>query len=314
MISEIKIFSGTANPTLGHAVAKYLDCNVADAKLARFSDGEINVVVGENVRGRDVFLIQPTCSPTNDNLMELLLLTDACKRASAGRITAVVPYYGYSRQDRKAAPRVPISAKLVADLLTTAGVDRVLTMELHAGQIQGFFNIPVDNLYSSALICHHVPRYISTVDAVVVSPDAGGVERARAVAKRFKAGLAIIDKRRSGPNVAEVMHLIGDVKGKRAILVDDMIDTAGTLTKAAQAVMDHGAIEVHAISTHGVLSGPAVERIAASPLGTVIVTDTIPLSKEAAACSKFKVVSVASIFAEAIRAIHHHDSISRLFD
>jgi ribose-phosphate pyrophosphokinase len=314
MITEIKIFSGTANPELGTGIARHLDCNVAEVSLGRFSDGEINVVVGENVRGRDVFLIQPTCSPSNDNLMELLLLTDACKRASAGRITAVVPYYGYSRQDRKAAPRVPISAKLVADLLTTAGVDRVLTMELHAGQIQGFFNIPVDNLYSSGLLCHYAPSMINTKDAVVVSPDAGGVERARAVAKRFNAGLAIIDKRRSGPNVAEVMHLIGDVKGKRAILVDDMIDTAGTLTKAAQAVMDHGATEVHAISTHGVLSGPAVERIVNSPLQTVIVTDTIPLNADAAACGKFQVVSVASIFAEAIRAIHHHDSISRLFD
>jgi len=314
MISEIKVFSGTSNPTLAEGIAKHLDCYVADAAITTFSDGEINVVVGENVRGRDVFLIQPTCAPTNHNLMELLLLTDACKRASAGRITAVIPYYGYARQDRKAAPRVPISAKLVADLLTTAGVDRVLTMELHAGQIQGFFNIPVDNLYSSALICHHAPSFIAVNDAVVVSPDAGGVERARAVAKRFNAGLAIIDKRRSGPNVAEVMHLIGDVEGKRAILVDDMIDTAGTLTKAAQAVMDHGATEVHAISTHGVLSGPAVKRIEESPLGKVIVTDSIPLSAEAAACAKFEVVSVASIFAEAIRAIHHHDSISRLFD
>ena len=314
MISEIKVFSGTSNPILAAGIAKHLDCNVAEAALGTFSDGEINVVVGENVRGRDLFLIQPTCSPTNDNLMELLLLTDACKRASAGRITAVMPYYGYARQDRKAAPRVPISAKLVADLLTTAGVDRVLTMELHAGQIQGFFNIPVDNLYSSALLCHHAPRYIPVSDAVVVSPDAGGVERARAVAKRLKAGLAIIDKRRTGPNVAEIMHLIGDVDGKRAILVDDMIDTAGTLCKAAQAVMEHGATEVHAISTHAVLSGPAVTRIQESPLGRIIVTDSIPLSKDAAASKKFKVVSVASIFAEAIRAIHHHDSISRLFD
>ncbi len=314
MISEIKVFSGTSNPTLAAGIAKHLDCYVADASLGTFSDGEINVVVGENVRGRDVFLIQPTCAPTNDNLMELLLLTDACKRASAGRITAVMPYYGYARQDRKAAPRVPISAKLVADLLTTAGVDRVLTMELHAGQIQGFFNIPVDNLYSSALICHYAPRFIPVKDAVIVSPDAGGVERARAVAKRLGAGLAIIDKRRSGPNVAEVMNLIGDVDGKRAILVDDMIDTAGTLTKAAQAVMDHGATEVHAMSTHPVLSGPAVERIDKSPLGKVIITDSIPLSDEAKAIGKFQVVSVASIFAEAIRAIHHHDSISRLFD
>jgi len=247
-------------------------------------------------------------------LMELLIMVDACKRASAGRITAVVPYYGYARQDRKAAPRVPISAKLVADLLTTAGVERVLTMELHAGQIQGFFNIPVDNLFSSAHLCEQLRGTIPTSTAVVVSPDAGGVERARAVAKRIDAGLAIIDKRRSGPNVAQVMHLIGDVDGKTAILVDDMVDTAGTLTKAAQAVMDNGAKAVYAVTTHPVLSGPAVERIMNSPLEKVIVTDTIPLSKEAAACGKFQVVSVASLFAEAIRAIHHHDSVSRLFD
>jgi ribose-phosphate pyrophosphokinase len=314
MISEIKIFSGSSHPVLAKSIAASLDCSVGNASIGRFSDGEVNVEIGENVRGRDVFLIQPTCSPTNDNLMELLILCDASKRASAGRVTAVIPYYGYARQDRKAAPRVPITAKLVADLLTTAGVDRVLTMELHAGQIQGFFNIPVDNLYSSAILCHALEDRASGASAVVVSPDAGGVERARAVAKRLRAGLAVIDKRRNGPNVSEVMHLIGDVDGKDAILVDDMIDTAGTLTKAAQAVVEHGARSVCAVATHPVLSGPAVKRIAKSPMTRVIVTDTIPLSEEAIASGKFEVVSVARMFGEAIRAIHHHDSVSRLFD
>jgi len=314
MISDIKLFSGNANPALAGRIAGLLGSPLGLASVSKFSDGEINVDISENVRGRDVFLIQPTCAPTNDHLMELLIMVDACKRASAGRITAVVTYYGYARQDRKAAPRVPISAKLVADLLTVAGVDRVLTMELHAGQIQGFFNIPVDNLYSSAHLCEHVRDNIPTSNAVVVSPDAGGVERARAVAKRLDAGLAIIDKRRSGPNVAEVMHLIGDVQGKTAILVDDMIDTAGTLTKAAQAVMDQGAEAVYAVATHPVLSGPAVERIAESALKKVIVTDTIPLSQAAIDSKKYHVVSVSPLFAEAIRAIHHHDSVSRLFD
>ncbi len=313
MISDIKIFSGNSNPDLAQKIAQGLDSPVGLASVSKFSDGEINVDIRENVRGRDVFLIQSTCAPTNDNLMELLIMVDACKRASAGRITAVIPYYGYARQDRKAAPRVPISAKLVADLLTAAGVHRVLTMELHAGQIQGFFNIPVDNLFSSAHQCNHVMGKIPTDNAVIVSPDAGGVERARAVAKRLNAGLAIVDKRRSGPNVAEVMHLIGDVEGKNAILVDDMIDTAGTLTKAAQAVMDEGAASVYAMATHPVLSGPAVERIVASPLAQVVVTDTIPLSDEAVASEKFQVVSVSPLFAEAIRAVHHHDSVSRLF-
>ena len=314
MISDIKIFSGNANPELTALISGHLDCPTGQASVSKFSDGEINVDISENVRGRDVFLIQPTCAPTNDHLMELLIMVDACKRASAGRITAVIPYYGYARQDRKARPRVPISAKLVADLLTVAGVDRVLTMELHAGQIQGFFNIPVDNLFSSFHLCNHIAGSIPTNNAVVVSPDAGGVERARAVAKRLNAGLAIIDKRRSGPNVAEVMHLIGDVEGKTAILVDDMIDTAGTLTKAAQAVMDQGASDVYAMATHAILSGPAVDRIVESPLKKVVVTDTIPLQQPAIDAGKFNVVSVSQVFAEAIRAIHHHDSVSRLFD
>ena len=314
MISDIKLFSGNANPELAGKIAAALGSPLGKASVSQFSDGEINVDISENVRGRDVFLIQPTCAPTNDHLMELLIMVDACKRASAGRITAVVTYYGYARQDRKAAPRVPISAKLVADLLTVAGVDRVLTMELHAGQIQGFFNIPVDNLFSSSHLCNQIRGLIPHANAVIVSPDAGGVERARAVAKRLDAGLAIIDKRRSGPNVAEVMHLIGDVEGKTAILVDDMIDTAGTLTKAAKAVMSQGAEAVYAVATHPVLSGPAVQRIVDSPLQKVVVTDTIPLGQEAAESGQFHVVSVAPLFAEAIRAIHHHDSVSRLFD
>ncbi len=314
MRSEIKLLTGNANPRLADTIAEYLDIQLGRARVGRFSDGEIHVDIADNVRGRDVFLIQPTCAPTNDHLMELLILGDACKRASAGRITAVIPYYGYARQDRKVAPRAPISAKLVADLLSTAAMDRILTMELHAGQIQGFFNIPVDNLYSSARLCSAIERQIMPENPVVVSPDAGGVERARAFAKRLKAGLAIIDKRRSGPNVAEIMHLIGDVQGKTAILVDDMIDTAGTLTGAAKAVKDHGATKVYAVATHPVLSGPAVKRIEESVLEKVLVTDTIPLHADARECSKFQVVSVANIFAEAIRAIHHDDSVSRLFD
>ncbi len=313
MISEIKIFSGNANLELAKGIAGFLDLVPGKANVGRFSDGEISVDISENVRGRDVFLIQPTAAPVNDHLMELLILADACKRASAGRITAVVPYYGYARQDRKVAPRAPITAKLVADLVMAAGVDRVLTMDLHAAQIQGFFDIPVDNLYSSPTLAEHARGSIPADNLVIISPDAGGVERARGMAKRLNAGLAIVDKRRSGPNVAEVMHLIGDVKGKNAIIVDDMIDTAGTLTKAAEAVVNEGAEHVYALATHAVLSGPAVERINASVLSKVIVTDTIRPTEIARKCSKIEVVSVAHIFGEAIRAIHHHDSVSRLF-
>jgi len=314
MVSEIKLLTGNANPALAERIARYLDIPVGRATVGRFSDGEINVEIADNVRGRDVFLIQPTCAPTNDNIMELLILSDACKRASAGRITGVIPYYGYARQDRKVAPRVPITSKLVADLLSTAGLDRVLTMELHAGQIQGFFDIPVDNLYSSALICDYLERNVSLDGAVIVSPDAGGVERARAVAKRLKVGLAIIDKRRSAANVAEVMNIIGDVDGRTAIIIDDMIDTAGTLTKGAAALANAGATDIVACATHPVLSGPAVERISKSVIRQVLVTDTIPLSPAAAACERITQVSVDGLFAEAIRAIHHHDSVSRLFN
>lgn len=313
MISEIKIFTGNSNPGLAANIAHFLDLPIGRAGVGRFSDGEIQVEIADNVRGRDVFLIQSTCASVNDNLMELLILTDACKRASAGRITAVIPYYGYARQDRKVAPRAPISAKLVADLISTAGADRVLTMDLHAAQIQGFFDIPVDNLFSWPRLAEHAHRTLAVSNVVVVSPDAGGVERARGFAKRIEAGLAIIDKRRSGPNVAEVMNLIGDVRGKTAIIVDDMIDTAGTLVKAAEAVMAQGAEGVYAVACHGVLSGPAVERIATSAIEKVILTDTIPLSAAARATGKFSVVSVGEVFGEAIRAIHHHDSVSRLF-
>ncbi len=313
MYSGIRIFSGNANLPLAERIADHLGRRLDGASVTKFSDGEINVDIAENVRGRDVFLVQSTSAPANDHLMELLILCDACKRASAGRITAVIPYYGYARQDRKVRPRVPITARLVADLLSTAGIERVLTMELHAGQIQGFFDMPVDNLYASGFLASYIERHFDFSGGVVVSPDAGGVERARAVAKRLKLGLAIIDKRRSGPNVAEVMHIIGDVAGKKVLIVDDMIDTAGTLTKAAAALADAGAVSVSALATHAVLSGPAMDRIANSVLDKVIVTDTIQLSEAAMASPKIEVVSVAPLFAEAIRAIHHHDSISRLF-
>ncbi len=311
---EIKLFTGTANPTLATAIGEHLGKGLGEARVGRFSDGETRVEIHDNVRGRDVFLIQPTCAPANDHLMELLILGDACKRASAGRITAVMPYYGYARQDRKVQPRAPITAKLVADLLSAAGFDRVLTIDLHAGQIQGFFDIPVDNLYATRKLVpylrEHLPR---GEELVVVSPDAGGVERARAVAKRLDAGLAIIDKRRDRPNESEVMHIIGDVHGRHALIVDDLIDTAGTLTKAAVAVMDHGARRVWAVATHPVLSGQAVSRLADSPLERVVVTDTIPLSAEARAIGKIEVVTIADLLGEAIRSIHHADSVSRLF-
>ncbi len=314
MYLDVVLLNGNATPTLAGAIADSLGERLGDARVSRFSDGEIQVEIRDNVRGRDVFLIQSTCAPTNDSLMELLILVDACKRASAGRITAVIPYYGYARQDRKAAPRAPITAKLVADLLTTAGVGRVLTMDLHAGQIQGFFDIPVDNLYAQPILTRFVADHLPVAETVIVSPDAGGVERARRFAKPLHCGLAIIDKRRSGPNQAEALHLIGDVRDRDAIIVDDMIDTAGTLSKAAQSLRDNGARRVFAVATHAVLSGPAVQRIQDSVLETVVVTDTIPLSAEARACPKIRVVSVAGLFAKAVRSIHDHDSISSLFD
>ena len=313
MFGEMVLFSGNANPELSQRISERLGQPLAPAFLGRFSDGETRVELRVNVRGRDVFLIQPTCAPANDHLMELLIMAEACKRSSAGRITAVIPYFGYARQDRKVAPRAPITARLVADLLQAAGISRVLTIDLHAGQIQGFFNIPVDNLYALPILYRHIREELLTANTVIVSPDAGGVERARSYARRLNRGLAIVDKRRSAPNEAEVMNIVGDVRGKDAILIDDMIDTAGTLTKASQACRENGAKSVYALSTHPVLSGPSVSRIAESAFDSVFVTDTIPLSDAARACGKLKVLSVSALLASAIRSIHFHDSISRLF-
>ncbi len=316
MHGEITLFTGNANRPLAEAICQRLGHPLGACRVGRFSDGEIRVEVEANVRGRDVFLLQSTCAPSNDHLMELLIMAEACKRASAGRITAVLPYFGYARQDRKVKPRQPITARLVANLIQAAGVDRVLTMDLHAGQIQGFFDIPVDNLYAQPMFYQFLRESIVTEDPnayVMVSPDAGGVERARSYARRLHTHLAIIDKRRSGPNQAEVMNIIGDVAGKTAILLDDMIDTAGTLTNAARACAAAGARKVYAVATHPVLSGPAVERLAEGPFDRIFVTDTIPLGPAAAALEKIHVLCTAPIFADAIRAIHFDDSISRLF-
>jgi ribose-phosphate pyrophosphokinase len=311
---EWVILSGLANRPLAQSICNHLGKPLAHAEVRRFSDGEVFVEIGENVRGRDVYVIQSTCRPVNDTLMELLIMIDALKRASAKEITAVVPYYGYARQDRKVAPRTPISAKLVADLFTTAGATRVVSMDLHAGQIQGFFNIPFDNLFASPVILDYVQKQMPTIkNPVIVSPDAGGVERARSFAKRLNATVAVIDKRRVGPNVAKAMNIIGDVQGRTAIILDDMIDTAGTLTEAADAVLKFGADQVFAAATHGVLSGPAIQRIQASKIEKVIVTDTVPLSPEAEACSKIVQLSVADLLAEAIYRIHNYDSVSSLF-
>lgn len=314
MSRDFKVFSGNSNLNLARDICTYLERPLCRAEVGRFSDGEINVEIGENARGIDCFLVQSTCTPTNDHLMELLIMIDALKRASAGSITAVIPYYGYARQDRKVAPRTPITAKLVADLLTAAGADRVLSMDMHAGQIQGFFNIPFDHLYAAPVLIDHLRTQVQDPDdVVIVSPDAGGVERARAYSKRLGASLAIVDKRRAKANVAEVMHLIGDVEGKHAVLLDDMIDTAGTLTSAAIALVEKGAKRVSAYAVHPVFSGPAIERLEASVIDEVVVTDTIPLGEKAAACSKIQVMSVAKLFGEAIRRIHSADSLSSLF-
>jgi ribose-phosphate pyrophosphokinase len=311
MAYELKLFSGNANRPLADEISQYLRVPLADADVDRFSDGEIFVQINENVRGADVFLIQPTCPPVNDNLMELLVMIDALKRASARRITAVLPYYGYGRQDRKVQPRVPITAKLVADLLTAAGVDRVMALDLHAGQIQGFFNIPVDHLFAAPVIIDYLGKK-DLRDPVIVSPDAGGVERARAIAKRLKANLAIIDKRRDGPNVAVFMHLIGDVLGKDVVIIDDLIDTAGTLIQAVEALQREGARRVLACGVHPVLSGPAVERIRVSVLEEVVVTNSIPVS-EAKRAARVTVLTVAPLLGEAIRRIHDEESVSTLF-
>jgi ribose-phosphate pyrophosphokinase len=313
MLDKIKIFCGNSNPALATEICENLGLTLGAAKVRNFSDGEIMVEIGENVRGRDVYIVQSTCSPTNNNLMELLIMMDALKRASAAKITAVIPYYGYARQDRKAAPRTPITSKLVADLITTAGADRVVTIDLHAGQIQGFFNIPVDNLYAAPVILDHLKRNFPQDDVVMVSPDAGGTERARAFAKRLGCTLAVIDKRRTAPNVAEVMHLIGDVRGKVAILLDDMIDTAGTLTHGAKALKEHGAKAIYACATHAVLSGPAIDRINDSEIEKVVITNTIPLGEKAHLTEKITVLSVAELLAEAIRRIHEDESVSSLF-
>lgn len=313
MYDKIRIFSGNSNPALAGKICEVLGVPLGNARVKTFSDGEVQIEICENVRGRDVYVVQSTCAPTNDNLMELLVMTDALKRASAATITAVMPYYGYARQDRKAAPRTPISAKLVADLVTTAGVDRVVTIDLHAAQIQGFFNIPVDNLYAAPVILSHLKERFSGQNVVMVSPDAGGTERARAFAKRLECPMAVIDKRRTAPNVAEVMHLIGDVKDKIAIILDDMIDTAGTLTQAAGALKQNGAAAIYAAATHGVLSGPAIDRLNGSVIEEVLLTDTIPLGVKSERTSKIKVLSVAPLLAEAIRRIHEDESVSSLF-
>jgi ribose-phosphate pyrophosphokinase len=312
MSRELMIFSGNANPALAHEICAYLGVKLGDATVGSFSDGEIRVRIEQNVRGADVFVVQSSCDPVNDSLMELLIMIDALKRSSANRITAVIPYFGYARQDRKDEPRVPISAKLVADLISTAGTDRVLTMDLHAGQIQGFFNVPVDHLYALPVLLDYITKK-KVSDLVIVSPDAGGVERARAFAKRLQANLAIIDKRREGPNQAHVMNIIGDVQGKSALLLDDMIDTAGTIVQGAQACEDKGARQVWTACTHAVLSGPALERLQQSCLTQVVVTNTIPLKGKDQVCTKLHQLSVAPLLGEAIRRIHEDESVSSLF-
>lgn len=309
----LKIFAGNSNLPLAREICQYLKVPMGKAIVETFSDGESKVEVKENVRGGDVFVVQSTCAPGNDNLMEMLLMLDAFKRASAKRITAVIPYFGYARQDRKVAPRVPISAKLVADLITTAGASRILTMDLHSGQIQGFFNIPVDNLYATPVLLQYLRRQLNRNEVTIVSPDAGGVERARDFATRLNASLAIIDKRRSGPNVVAEMNIIGEVKGQTAVLLDDMVDTAGTLTVAAEALKREGAKRIFSCCTHPVLSGPAIQKIDDSPLEELIVTNSIPLGLEAERCKKIKVLSVAHLIAEAIRRTHKEKSISSLF-
>jgi ribose-phosphate pyrophosphokinase len=306
------IFSGNAHPTLAQSLCQHLGQPLGDAKVERFADGEVYVEINQNVRGVNCFVVQPTCTPVNDNLMELLVMTDALKRSSANPIVAVIPYFGYARQDRKTRPRTPISARLAADLLTAAGVHRVLAMDLHAGQIQGFFNIPVDHIYAMPVMMEYLKTKFGN-ETVIVSPDAGGVERARAFSKRLDAGLAIIDKRRPAPNVAELVHIIGDVKGRDAIIIDDMVDTAGTLCAAAKGLTEKGARAVYACISHGLLSGPAIERIHASTIKELIITDSIPPRPEVRASPKVRVLSVAPLLGEAVKRIHMGDSLSSLF-
>ncbi len=304
-----KVFTGTANPEFSKKVAKYLSLPLSEATIKRFSDGEISVQISESVRGKDVFIIQPTCAPANVNLMELLILTDALRRSSASSITAIVPYFGYARQDRKAAPRVPITAKLVANMMETAGIDRVVTIDLHAGQIQGFFDIPVDNLYGSIVFLDYIKNK-GLKNPIIASPDIGGVARARSFAKKLGVDIVIVDKRREKANESEVMNIIGDVEGKDVILVDDMIDTAGTIVKAAKVLKAKGATSVMACCTHPVLSGPAYERIAEGELDELLVSDSIPLKQES---EKIRVISIAPTFAEVIRRVYHNESVNGLF-
>jgi ribose-phosphate pyrophosphokinase len=308
----ISIFSGNSNPDLARKICEYLNLSLGSAQVKTFSDGEIQIEIDENVRSKDVFVIQSTCAPVNDHLVELLLMIDAMKRSSAKRITAVVPYFGYARQDKKVAPRVPISAKLVANMLAVAGANRVITMDLHAGQIQGFFDIPVDNIFAAPLLIEYIGKKFNG-NLVIVSPDAGGVERARAFAKRLDADLAIVDKRRSAPNQAKAMAVIGDVMDKTAVILDDMADTAGTLTEAADALKENGAKEIHACCAHAVLSGPAIDRILASEMKSVVVTDTIPLRENALACGKIVVISISELVGEAIIRSYRGDSVTSLF-
>lgn len=313
----IKIFTGTSNPGMAEAVARFLETPLGKCRVSRFSDGEIQVEINESVRGMHTFVLQSTSPPANEHLMEMLVMIDALKRASADEITAVIPYYGYARQDRKVAPRAPITAKLVADLISKAGATRVISMDLHAGQIQGFFDVPFDHLYATPVMLADLRERFGLEngdsDVVIVAPDAGGVERARAYAKRLQCGLAIIDKRRTGPNVAEVMNIIGDVDKKRAIIIDDMVDTAGTLVQAARAIVASGARDVWAYATHAVLSGPAIERIEGSPLKELVVTDTIALRDGARDCKRIRVLTAAPLVAEAIKRVHTGESISTLF-
>ena len=307
----LKVFTGNSNSELVQKICAHLGTSVGKSAVKSFSDGEINVEINESVRGMDVFVVQSICAPCNNNLMELLIIIDALKRASAERITAVLPYYGYARQDRKVSPRAPISAKLVADLITTAGASRILTVDLHAGQIQGFFNIPVDHLFAAPVLLEYLRQLQD--ELVIVSPDAGGVERARAYAKRLSASLAIIDKRREAPNVAQVMNIIGDVSGLTAVLVDDMVDTGGTLVRAAYALVDKGAKKVYACCTHPVFSGESVKNLTESPIEEIIVTDTIPLREAAKSSSKIKVFTISNLLADAIRRIYEDESVSCLF-
>jgi ribose-phosphate pyrophosphokinase len=308
----MKLFGGTSNPALTLEVCDYLGVEPGKIMAGTFSDGETQVEINENIRGKDVFVLQSTSTPVNDNLMQLLIIMDALRRASAKRITAIIPYYGYGRQDRKVKPRVPISAKLVADLITVAGASRVVSMDLHAGQIQGYFNIPVDNIFAAPILLNHIQTHFKN-HLVIVSPDAGGVERARAFAKRLNASIAIIDKRREAPNVAQAMNIIGEVEGRQAIILDDMVDTAGTLTQAAVALINRGATEIYACCTHPVLSGPALERIASSPINKLVVTNTIPLKNGAEKSGKVIVLSVAELLGETIKRIYNSHSVSTLF-